>query len=113
MTRTLIVQLQQERLSDDLLNFAIHQLKQLESDLELSKAVKFVYGEKDGNYVNIEFESFDLRRLWDAIKKKLLHDDVVGGLLKKGAIVVCQGNSCWSDYLMLYHYDDLTEVDEI
>jgi hypothetical protein len=66
-------------------------------------------GEDGGLYINIGFEAADPTGLWAAIRDQLRADPA----LAEAAIVVCQGERGWDDYLLLYHFDLTEPVDEM
>ena len=113
MTKILAVQLQPELLAGDASDIVIRELETLANDEGLVSQVKFIHGEDNGKYINVEFECSDVVRLWNAIKEQLFTRNPMGSIFKNGAVVVCQGDSGWDDYLLLHHYDSSVQLDEV
>ena len=59
-------------------------------------------------FVNVTFETTNARTLWKWLRENL-------GDLFGAAIVSCQGEHGWEDYLLLHHYDPAVadEIDEL
>src|SRR5262245_5888035 len=70
-------------------------------------------GEDDGPYVNYDFLTGDLGRLWEVLQNEVFSDDVMGPQLALAAIVTCQGTKGWDNYLLLHHYDQGFELDTL
>ena len=70
-------------------------------------------GEDDGPYVNYDFLTRDLGRLWEVLQNEVFWDDVLGPQLALAAIVTCQGSKGWENYLLLHHYDQSFELDTL
>lgn len=66
-------------------------------------------GEDDGSYIDIGFEAADPIELWAAIREQLRTSPA----LAAAAIVVCQGERGWDDYLLLHHFDPSEPLDEL
>lgn len=64
-------------------------------------------GEDSGRYVNIGFEAADPAGLWAVIRSQLQADPELAG----AAIVVCQGDHGWDDYLVLHHFNPTVSRD--
>jgi hypothetical protein len=66
-------------------------------------------GEDDGRrYVNVDFKAVDLRGLWARVRAEL---KTIPGLAG-AAIVVCEGEHGWDDYLLLHHFDPAEQRDQ-
>jgi hypothetical protein len=79
-------------------------LKQLRS---LVPGVLVTEGQEDGPYINVDFMTADLFGLWESVRKVL---ETVPGL-NGAAIIVCEGERGWDDYLLLHHFDPQQKVD--
>ena len=112
MAKILVVQLQTELLTSDLLEIALQELEAISSDARLVLQAKSEQAE-DNRYINAEFESTDVADLWHEIEKKLFLQNPRGSELKKGTIVVCYGDSGWDHYLLLHHFDPSAELDDL
>ena len=62
---------------------------------------EIVEGEDDGQYVNFNIPSHDLKEDWIKIKNSLLKKTY----FMNSTIIVCEGNDGWNDYLLLHHFD--------
>ncbi|MDR0717159.1 MAG: tetratricopeptide repeat protein, partial [Azoarcus sp.] len=63
-------------------------------------------------YAEIRFDSFDIKRSWYRLKKQILKNTPLGNILRHGAVVICQGNYKWDDYLLFHHYHQEEMPDE-
>jgi len=70
-------------------------------------------GDDDGPYLNYDFLTGDLPRLWEVLQNEVFSDDIVGPQLALAAIVTCQGSKGWDNYLLLHHYDQSFELDTL
>ena len=111
-TKKIVIQIQPEFLADDACELVFSILKSIENDDALSSDVKFSYDKKE-IYVNVEIECSNISRLWKTIKKRLITNNSNIRNLTSGIVIVCQGESGWDDYLLLYHSDPLVPVDKI
>jgi hypothetical protein len=66
-------------------------------------------GEDEGPYINVGFEAADPAGLWAAIREQFRADHALAG----AAIVVCQGDYGWDDYLLLHHFDPAEPLDKL
>ena len=62
-----------------------------------------------GRYVNVAFATDDLKALWSALREEML------GVprLAEAAIVCCEGEHGWDDYLLLHHFDPTEPIDQL
>ena len=70
-------------------------------------------GEEDGPYVDFDFLTADLPRLWEVLQSQVFADDVLGPQLALAAIATCQGSKGWDNFLLLHHYDRSLELDTL
>ena len=63
--------------------------------------------EENGRYINIDYKTLELLKLWELVKDELR---LVSGLAES-TIVVCQGQHGWDDYLLLHHFDPTQPLD--
>ncbi len=70
-------------------------------------------GDDNGKYINLNFFTENLRLLWDELKTGFKKDKELGKWIDKVAIIVCEGNSGWDDYLLLLHYDKSEAIDTL
>jgi len=70
-------------------------------------------GEEDRPYVNYDFLTRDLSRLWEVLQNEVFSDDVLGPQLALASIVTCHGSRGWDNYLLLHHYDRSFELDTL
>jgi hypothetical protein len=69
-------------------------------------------GLDDVPYVNYDFVASDVQRLWRVLQNQVMEDSTVSGALSKAAVVVCEGEQGWNDYLLLHHYDRREALDD-
>jgi hypothetical protein len=62
-----------------------------------------------GRYVNVEFETEDAAGVWAVVRAELR---VVPGLAG-AAIVCCEGEHGWDDFLLLHHFDPAEPLDRL
>jgi len=55
--------------------------------------------------MNFNYETPDLYQLWILIRRHVLDSPTLGPAIRKAAIIVCQGDFEWDDYLLLHHFD--------
>ena len=79
------------------------------ADAELELAA----GEDDGPYVNYDFRTRDLARLWEVLQSQVFLDTTLGPQLANASIVTCEGIRGWDDYLLLHHYDRALDLDTL
>ena len=70
-------------------------------------------GADDGPYINYDFLTGDLPRLWEVLQSQVFADDVLGPQLARATIATCQGSRGWDNYLLLHHYDRGYELDSL
>jgi hypothetical protein len=73
----------------------------------LAEEVSVSRGEEGGGYVNVGLKAADSVALWAAVRKQLQAE----AGLARAAIVVCQGERGWDDYLLLHHFDPSQVLD--
>ncbi len=56
-------------------------------------------------YINVNFLTRNRKKAWADIKKAAFDNKKVGAALKGCAIVICEGQHSWEDYLLLHHFD--------
>ena len=66
-------------------------------------------GKDNGRCININFTPADPMLLWRVIRERLGADRG----LASAAIVVCEGQHGWDDYLLLHHYERTLTLDEL
>ncbi len=74
---------------------------------EAGAAVRTTAGFDQGHYVNVDFVPLDAAALWMAIRDELAS----APSLARAAIVCCEGEHGWDDYLLLHHYDPAEPLD--
>lgn len=70
-------------------------------------------GDDDGPYVNLTFLTAHPAVLWSSLKPVLISGFGRWASLGDSAIVVCQGDEGWADYLLLHHFDPEEPLDEL
>ncbi|MFT3879361.1 MAG: hypothetical protein QM703_06850 [Gemmatales bacterium] len=66
-------------------------------------------GQEEARYINLIMEAAHPRQIWEAISNELSID----AGFANAAIVCCQGNHGWDDYLLLHHFDRTEPLDEL
>lgn len=69
--------------------------------------------EGDSHSVNLNFFTEDLQRFWREFQEGVLNDAALGPWVRKTAIIVCEGDQGWDDYLLLWHYDQTHTADRL
>jgi hypothetical protein len=69
--------------------------------------------EDDGRFVNLNFFTEELPVLWQELQQGLLADGSLGSWVKQVAIIVCEGEKSWDDYLLLSHPDTSEKLDQL
>ena len=67
----------------------------------------------NGPYIDYDFLTGDLVRLWEVLQSQVFSDDVLGQQLAHAAIATCQGSKGWDNYLLLHHYDPSLKLDTL
>lgn len=81
---------------------------------ELADAeLEIIEGEDDGPYVDFDFRTRDLARLWEVLQGQVFWDHTIGPDLARASIATCEGNKGWDDYLLLHHYDRTLALDTL
>lgn len=75
----------------------------------LATGVLVTEGEDNGRYVNVDFKVADPSGLWALIRQEL--HSVAG--LAGAAIIVCEGERGWDDYLLLHHFNPAEPLDRL
>jgi hypothetical protein len=78
-----------------------------DSELEITQ------GNDDGPYINYDFRTRDLARLWEVLQTQVFLDRAIGPALARASIATCEGNHGWDDYLLLHHYDRSLALDTL
>ena len=63
----------------------------------------------DGEYFHVDYKTNDLSGLWMLIREELRN--VTG--LAEAAIIVCEGEHGWDDYLLLHNIDPNAPLDKL
>ena len=81
------------------------------TDILKSESVDFsvTKGNDDGEYINYDFSSTNIKESWELLKSIFEKDKK----LVQSSIVCCEGCNGWDDYLLLSHYDPNEKIDEI
>jgi hypothetical protein len=75
----------------------------------LDTSARVTDGVDNGRYINIDFTPVDALALWREIRVSLSAEPA----LARAAIVACEGQHGWDDYLLLHHYDRTLTLDEL
>jgi hypothetical protein len=88
-------------------------LDRLESNSGLIESLVVTEGDDNGSYINFTVTTRDMASLWELMKQELFSHPVAGPHLKCAAIVICEGNAGWDDYLLLHHFDGAEPLDSV
>lgn len=110
-TKVLSIQLQPERVPELDEMQAVNRLKAIEARTGLVKRLYVSEGPDKGRYINVNYLTDDLPGLWSHLRREVLENSTVGPMLKKAAIITCQGAKGWEDYLLLHHFDEHEPLD--
>jgi hypothetical protein len=77
--------------------------------LQILSAAVVSRGVDDGPYINVDYRPADVRALWAAVREQVRADPA----LASSAIVCCEGERGWDDYLLLHHYDPAERLDDV
>ena len=100
--RRLHIQIQPVRSPGWDVNVAVTRLRAL-------RGASVVRGEDDGPSINVDCQPADVRALWAEVREQLRAD----AGLAASAIVCCEGEHGWDDYLLLHHFDPSEPLDEL
>lgn len=70
-------------------------------------------GNDDGPYIDYDFRTRELMRLWEVLQSQVFLDSRIGPALARASIATCEGNRGWDDYLLLHHYDRSLVLDTL
>ena len=111
--KTLHIQLQPE-LAPGLDTKLVHDLiGALRSNSDLIQNLSVTNGDDNGPYINMNVKTHDVVALWGLMRKELFSHPVAGPDLQRAAIVACEGNAGWDDYLLLHHFDPAEPLDSL
>ena len=69
--------------------------------------------EDEGPYIDYDFLTRDLARLWEVLQSQVFEDDVVGPQLALASIATCQNPRKRGEDLLLHHYDPGAALDTL
>jgi hypothetical protein len=111
--KVLSIQIQLERVSELDETQAMNLLTTVGSRTGLVKCFHVSEGRDKGRYFNVNYSTDNLPGLWSLIRREVFEDSTVGPILKKAAIITCQGKKGWDDYLLLHHFDENEPLDSL
>ena len=71
----------------------------------------FDSGEDRGAYFNFTFGALKPLALWREIQSRLYDAEGTGPHMKCASMAMCSEEGGWDDYLQLYHYDSMVQLD--
>ena len=80
-------------------------------DSDLVSRFGVVEGMDGVPYMNFMFETAEAPSLWQRLQAELYGSEVVGEALRSASIATCEGKDGWSDYLLLYHFNEREKLD--
>ena len=109
--KSLCIQIQPDR-SDSLRLEKVYELgKAIASDNELVSRFEIVEGEDEAPYANLMFESANIQSLWQRIQVAIYGNDEVKKGMREASMALCEGEDGWNDYLLLFHFDPIQELE--
>ncbi len=85
-------------------------LEELVSRLSnLVPGARVTKGSDNGPYINVDFEVSELGPLWNAVREELRSNPAFA----RTAIIVCEGEHGWDDYLQLHHFNPEEPLDPL
>lgn len=79
-------------------------------EADIVSRFSFVEGHDGHAYLNLNFQTSDVRKLWKRLKTQL-YDGAQSKALQRSSMAMCEGKYGWDDYLLLYHYDPNVDRD--
>jgi hypothetical protein len=107
--RMIHVQVQPERAKRLDVAAADESFRRIAKNKSLVRRFKFEEGSDRGCYMNFNYLTTKPAQLW----KTLRSGPFRSGLLRSAAMVVCEGESGWDDYLLLHHWDRRLRLDSV
>ena len=109
--KKLSVQIQSDLVTDIDAENIVELLMPLAKDTSLVQESHVTSGSDDGRYINIDFQTSDAPRLWQAIQSTLCLTSEKKLPISSAIMVVCEGENSWNDYLLLHHFDESKAID--
>jgi hypothetical protein len=107
--RMIHVQVQPERAKRLDVAAADESFRRIAKNKSLVRRFKFEEGRDRGRYMNFNYLTTKPAQLWKALRSGPFRS----GLLRSAAMVVCEGESGWDDYLLLHHWDRRLRRDSV
>ena len=104
--KCLHIQLQPELCAGHAEQF-VDELASTAVDSVFDAAVTVERGDDNGPYININIHTADVATLWTSVSSRISSNPNLASC----AIVCCEGNDGWDDYLLLHHYDRAEPLD--
>ena len=67
----------------------------------------------DPKSINLNFFTEDLQGFWQQFQQGVLNDPELGAWVKRIAVIVCEGDQGWDNYLLLWHHDQSQDTDDL
>jgi hypothetical protein len=107
--RMIHIQVQPERAKRLDVAAADESLRRIAKNKSLVRRFKVEEGTDEGRYINFNYLTTKPAQLWKALRSGPFRS----GLLRSAAMVVCEGESGWDDYLLLQHWDRRLRLDSV
>ena len=98
--KCLHIQLQSELCACDV-EPIVDELTSIATDAVSDAVVAVERGNDDGPYININIQTDVVATLWTSVSAHISSNPNLASC----AIICCEGDNGWDDYLLLYHYD--------
>lgn len=66
-----------------------------------------------GKYISLHFFTEDLIVLWGELQQEFRKNNALNEWINKVAIIACEGDRGWDDYLLLSHYDESETINTL
>ena len=71
----------------------------------------FGNGFDDGAYFNFNFDTSRAEELWKTVQKSVYQSPEFREHMACASMAMCSSDEGWHDYLQLFHFDPLVEID--
>jgi hypothetical protein len=106
--KCLNIQLHPELCSDDVENHVAN-LTAIANASARETKVSVDRDDDDGPYINVNVYTDDIVTLWSAVSLVITSTPS----LAAAAIVCCEGDNGWDDYLLLHHFDGEEDINRL
>ena len=106
--KCLLIQLQPDLCAGDAQQI-VDDLTSIATNSDSDASLNVEHGDDNRPYINVNIHSTDVMSLWSAVSSRISCDSALASC----AIVCCEGDDGWDDYLLLHHYDQGETLDTL